>query len=125
MVRIVGVSQHTSNKFIYCFEAINGKLAWKFKTLGKVDASPVIAGNLVVAASCDGRLHILDINTGNEIWTYEIGSAIFSTPAVTSKMIVVGAQDGKVYVFGPQDLILPTPSPMEEGEDGLTITKSI
>jgi outer membrane protein assembly factor BamB len=60
----------------------------------------VIAGNHVIAASGDGRLYILDITTGREIWNYEIGCAIFSTPAVISNMIVVGAQDGKVYVFG-------------------------
>ena len=79
---------------------MGGKVLWKVKTLGKVDASPVIAGEHVIAASSDGRLHILDLKTGNILWEYEIGSPVVSTPAVTSKMIVVGAMDGKVYCFG-------------------------
>ena len=77
-------------------------MLWKFKALNKVDASPVITGNYVVAASADGRLRFLNIATGTETWKYEVGSAISGTPAVTSRMIVIGAEDGKVYAFGPQ-----------------------
>jgi outer membrane protein assembly factor BamB len=65
-----------------------------------VDASPVICGNLVVFASGDGRLHILETETGKEKWSYEIGCRISSTPAVTSKLIVIGGEDGRVYAFG-------------------------
>ncbi|MEI6901441.1 MAG: PQQ-binding-like beta-propeller repeat protein, partial [Bacteroidota bacterium] len=61
---------------------------------------PVISGNSVIMASGDGRLRILDLATGKEIWTYEIGTPVYSTPAVTSKMIVVGGEDGRVYTFG-------------------------
>jgi outer membrane protein assembly factor BamB len=68
--------------------------------LGKVDASPVISGNLVITASADGWLRILELATGKEVWTYEIGPAIFSTPAVIGNHIIVGADDGNIYMFG-------------------------
>ena len=73
---------------------------WKFKALGKVDASPVISGKQVIVASSDGRLRILDLVTGDMIWSYEIGSPIAGTPAVTNAGIVVGAEDGTIYMFG-------------------------
>jgi outer membrane protein assembly factor BamB len=75
-------------------------MLWKFKALGKIDASPVIAGNSVVVASADGRLRFIDITTGTERWKYEVGSPISGTPAVTSNIIVVAAEDGRVYAFG-------------------------
>ena len=77
---------------------------WKFRAGGKVEASPVIAGDYVIIASADGRLRLLDFATGVERWTYETGSALSGTPAVTNDLIVVGAEDGMVFGFGPENL---------------------
>jgi len=63
-------------------------------------SSPVITNNKVIITSTDGRIYLLDLNTGEKIWSYEIGSSINSTPAVIDNMIIVGATDGKVYAFG-------------------------
>jgi outer membrane protein assembly factor BamB len=54
-------------------------------------------------ATADGRLHLLDLNTGNEHWIYEIGSQITATPAVANGMIATGAFDGNLYLFGNSD----------------------
>ena len=45
------------DKFLYCLERETGELWWAFATRGDVDASPVVAKGLVVAASNDGRLY--------------------------------------------------------------------
>ena len=55
---------------------------------------------MVVIASGDGRLYLLDLKTGKKLWSYEIGSPLLSTPAVINNYIIVGGSDGKVYVFG-------------------------
>jgi outer membrane protein assembly factor BamB len=65
-----------------------------------VDASPVIVGDLVVAATMDGRLVLLGLVDGRERWTYEIGGAIAGSPAVAGGLVIVGSDDGSLYAFG-------------------------
>jgi outer membrane protein assembly factor BamB len=48
----------------------------------------------------DGILYIHDLESGKELWKYELGSAILGNPAVISGKIVVGAGDGRIYIFG-------------------------
>ena len=68
--------------------------------MGKIESSPVITKNKVIAASNDGRLYIIYLETGEKLWSYEIGSAITGTPAVIKNTVIVGANDGRVYIFG-------------------------
>ena len=73
-----------------------------------LDGSPVIAGNRVAVGSTDGRLYLLDLKDGREVWSYEIGAPLSGSPAVAGGMIVIGADDGRVYAFGGS----PSKSPM-------------
>ena len=65
-----------------------------------MDSSPVICGDRVIVGSGDGRIYMLDINSGSEKWSYEIGAAVSSCPAIADGKIVIGADDGFVYMFG-------------------------
>jgi outer membrane protein assembly factor BamB len=61
----------------------------------------VICGDKVVVGSDDGRLYVLALADGRQIWSYELGDAVASSPAVLGGLIVVGCADGYVYAFGP------------------------
>jgi eukaryotic-like serine/threonine-protein kinase len=50
--------------------------------------------------SDDGRLYMVDLGDGSEIWRYEIGESLTASPAVAGGRIVIGSEDGKVYAFG-------------------------
>jgi outer membrane protein assembly factor BamB len=65
-----------------------------------VDSSPVICGDKVVVGSDDGRVYMVSLETGKELWSYEIGQAVGSSPAVAAGKVVIGANDGVVYCFG-------------------------
>jgi len=67
-----------------------------------VDSSPVVCGDKVVVGSDDGRLYMVSLATGKEVWSFEIGKAVGSSPAVVRNKVVVGADDGVVYAFGPR-----------------------
>ena len=67
---------------------------------GKVDSSPVVAGDKIIVGSDDGRLYMVSLATGKELWNYEIGQPVQSSPAVVDGHIVVGSEDGSVYCFG-------------------------
>jgi len=73
---------------------------WSFATRGKVDSSPAICGDKVVVGSDDGRIYLVSLQTGKELWKYEIGQPISSSPAVADGKIVIGCEDGNVYCFG-------------------------
>jgi outer membrane protein assembly factor BamB len=64
-----------------------------------VDSSPVVVDGKVLVGSEDGRLYMLGLADGKELWNYELGSPVMSSPAVTDGMVIVGANDGTVYAF--------------------------
>ena len=65
-----------------------------------VPDQPVICGDKVVVGSDDGRLYVVSLDKGKELWSYEVGQPIESSPAVARAKVVIGAGDGKVYCFG-------------------------
>lgn len=67
---------------------------------GKIDGSPVIAGDKVFIGSGDGRIYMLDLKSGEELWNYEIGSSISVSPAIIDGMLIIAASDGRIYAFG-------------------------
>ena len=60
-------------------------------------------GNKVVVGSDDGRLYVVSLEKGQELWSYEAGQPIGSSPAVAEGKVVVGCEDGTVYCFGGKD----------------------
>ncbi len=73
---------------------------WKFTTQGEVDSSPVVCGDRVAVGSKDGRLYVVSLAKGKEIWSYEIGKPLSASPAVADGKIIIGSEDGSVYAFG-------------------------
>ena len=61
---------------------------------------PVVVGDKVVVGSDDGRLYLVSLKDGSELWSYEIGQAVGSSPAVVDGQVIVGSDDGAVYCFG-------------------------
>ncbi len=49
--------------------------------------------------SSDGKLYVLDAQTGAKKWEYEVGDALTSSPAIAGGRAVIGAQDGAVVLF--------------------------
>ena len=44
-------------------------------------------------------MYAVDVNTGKELWSYDIGESIRSSPAISGGRLVIGCDDGKVYAF--------------------------
>ena len=60
----------------------------------------MVCGDKVVIGSDDGRLYLVSLKDGKDLWSYEIGQAIESSPAVADDKIVIGCDDGTIYCFG-------------------------
>jgi len=87
------------DKYLRCFNKLDGVEKWNFNAGGRIDASPVITGSLVVTATMDGLLYLVHTETGKPVWSYEIGSAIAHNPAIFNGGLVLGARDGNIYYF--------------------------
>ena len=69
----------------------NLTLKWRVATGGKVRSSPLVAGDLVLVGSEDGKLYAVDQDSGSVRWTHDCGGPVTSSPAEA---------DGHVFVVG-------------------------
>jgi outer membrane protein assembly factor BamB len=88
------------DKRVYALDRKTGKEQWSFPTEGRVDASPVVAGERVYAGSLDGKLYVLDLKRGTEVQKIDLGGQVTGSPAVGGGRLVVGNVKGVVYCFG-------------------------
>jgi outer membrane protein assembly factor BamB len=87
-------------KEIYGLNVSDGHERWKLPTKSRVESSPVIVGNRVVAATTGGKIYLLDAATGVVKWEYDAGGSFIASPAVANGKIVLGNTDGTLYCFG-------------------------
>ena len=88
------------DKRIYAINRATGKEAWSVPTDGKVDSSPVVAGNRVYCGSADGRLYVLELETGKELQRLQLDGPISASPAISGGCLVIGTEKGTLYCFG-------------------------
>ena len=88
------------DKLVHALTPDTGEAVWTFATGGRVDSSPVIAGERVFFGSMKGVIHGLSLATGQEEWRFETGSAIVASPAVSDGRLVIGDDNGVLYCFG-------------------------
>jgi outer membrane protein assembly factor BamB len=87
-------------KAVFGLNPADGKLIWKLPTRTRVDSSPVIAGERVVAATERGVLYLIDAKTGDVKWQFDAGGHFAGSPAVVDGRIVIPNADGTLYCFG-------------------------
>ena len=97
---IGGRDQH-----LHCLDRRTGERRWQIATRGRIDGSPVVAGNRVVVGSHDGRLYAVDLTDGTEVWTYEIGAPLSVSPAIAEGRMVIAAEDGTLQAFATRPLV--------------------
>lgn len=89
--------------FIYCCSA-DGHLQWKFETTARVYATPFAFRHhlrstdaLLAAASTDGKLWVLESQSGELRGVYELPGEVFSSPVVWESMLVIGCRNNYIY----------------------------
>lgn len=92
---------------VYCLDAKNGALTWKFKTGDVVHASPAFADNTVFVGSWDSYFYAIDANSGKEKWRFHGGEDALihnqvgfqSSPAVVNGTVYTGCRDAQLYAL--------------------------
>ena len=75
-------------------------LVWTFRAepAKRCLASPVVEGGRLFFVSRT-VVRCLDVETGAEVWRYQLPAPSWCTPAVAGERVLVGADDGRLYCF--------------------------
>lgn len=89
--------------FLYCCST-EGRLRWKFETTARVYSTPFAfpnhlcgSGTLLAAASTDGKLWVLESQSGELRSVYELPGEVFSSPVLWESMLVIGCRNNYIY----------------------------
>ena len=94
-----------ANHDITSYQAKTGKLKWQTKTGRSTKYPPAIDTDLgiVVAASFDGNIYILDSTTGELRFKIKTKDICYTTPLIHQGKVFVGSGDKHFYVINGQD----------------------
>jgi len=91
---------------MFLFDAPTGTLRWRFETSaagvkGSVRHAPAFdtkRGHLVTGCA-NGRIYVVDVETGNEVWSVQTGNTIYTVPLVLDDKAYVGSTDKYMYML--------------------------
>ena len=100
-----------SNAYIGNYENVfmkadieSGKILWKYTgSDAPYFSSPAVVNGKVVFGGRDNRIHCLDTDSGNEIWTFKTLGRVDSSPAICGDKVIVGCEDGRLYMVSLSD----------------------
>jgi outer membrane protein assembly factor BamB len=90
----------SQGKAIFGLDPKSGERKWILPTRSRVESSPVISGQLAIAATTAGKLYLLDVATGDVKYENDFGGGFLASPAVVDSRIVIGNTDGTLYCLG-------------------------
>lgn len=111
----------TLNGKIQSFNAITGQNFDEYNAPGNLIGEPSLfigedtnSYDSIFVASREGTVYSLDMATGSQHWSYDIGAKVFASPTVYNGLIIVGSEDGYLYALD-QDGLTDGDSGVAEG----------
>ena len=92
---------------IFLFDARDGIMRWRFETRGEggekgsirhAPAFDTKRGHLVTGCA-DGCVYIIDVETGEEVWSIRTDNTIYTVPLVVKDTAYIGSTDKYLYVL--------------------------
>lgn len=98
--RVLVGSQDAS---LSCLSLADGTVLWKHSIADQIRCSPTVAktaaGDRVFLAGCDGKLHVLDANSGDETAAVPIDGPTGTTPAAAGDQVFFGTEGGAFFAI--------------------------
>jgi outer membrane protein assembly factor BamB len=89
----------TGDESLFCLTP-QGKKSWVFKVPGgPVLATSAVANGMTFVAGCDSNMHMIELKTGKEVASVDIGSQTGATPAVRGDIAYLGTQGNQVLAI--------------------------
>jgi outer membrane protein assembly factor BamB/orotate phosphoribosyltransferase len=94
---------------MFLFDARTGTMRWRFETRrrakgdqkGSIRHAPALdvkRGHLITGCA-DGRIYIIDVETGKEVWSVQTDNTIYTVPLVVIDAAYVGSTDKYLYIL--------------------------
>jgi eukaryotic-like serine/threonine-protein kinase len=93
----------TDGADIYCLNAADGKKVWEAKAGDRINGAPAIGGAAPGASAnayisgCDAQLRAIDVATGHERFSHDMGALCPGSPALVDGRILIGTDGGRVF----------------------------
>ncbi len=76
------------------------RVIWTSSSFGDaISSSAFYSGGLLYVGSDDDYLHVLNLTTGAEVWTYHTGGDVNPSPVVVNGIVYFGSYDGVLYAL--------------------------
>ncbi|MFM7521718.1 MAG: PQQ-binding-like beta-propeller repeat protein [Planctomycetota bacterium] len=92
---------------LVCLGLADGAVIWKHTINDQIRCSPTVTAGKVLLAGCDGRLHVIDAETGDAVVEVPIDGPTGTTPAAAGDLALFGSEGG---VFWAIDVGAGTPA---------------
>lgn len=79
---------------LVCLDAATGRIIWEVSIADQIRSSPTVAAGRALIAGCDGRLHVVDAETGRETAAVAIDGPTGTTPAAIGPVACFGSEGG-------------------------------
>ncbi|HUG93758.1 MAG TPA: PQQ-binding-like beta-propeller repeat protein [Planctomycetaceae bacterium] len=91
------------DSFLYCLKAAGGELVWKLQTDDRINCSTGVSDGHTFVTGCDGRLRVIDIDSGRQKSNIELSTYIIASPALVGEMLYVGDHSGAFTAINWRD----------------------
>lgn len=85
---------------LYGLDPATGDVRWEqvLSTSGETLTPPAVAGHRVYTVSGAGELWVHDIESGEALYSAEIGAGVFAQPVIEDGRVVISTRDGAVHI---------------------------
>ena len=74
-------------------------LVWRYTDIGRSMSTASVADGLLYIADFGGRVHCLDVQTGQPAWVHDMQSPVWGSTLLADGNVYVGNQDGTLVVL--------------------------
>ena len=94
---------------VYALNATTGAKVWKTEQSAGIEtmeviSSPAVTGpagkRVLFVGDLAGSVYAFDLQTGNDLWSYQTGGFIYGSPAVSNGRVYIASSDAFLYSFG-------------------------
>jgi outer membrane protein assembly factor BamB len=74
-------------------------LLWSYPVERHCCSTPAVHDRLAYVADCAGKVHCVDVNTGQPVWVHDAKREIWASPLVADGKVYVGNRRGEFWVL--------------------------
>ncbi|HIN23381.1 MAG TPA: hypothetical protein EYM73_03245 [Dehalococcoidia bacterium] len=90
--------------FLYAYTAKNGNEFWSpFRTGGAIWSTPAVDKGVAYFGSHDHKVYAVDLNNGDELWSFETAGVVAGKPLVFDGKVFAGSFDKSFYALSADD----------------------